>query len=125
MQHRSTRCAGFMSSTLITFAGVVGAMISVGAIVITIGVGHYRIGQNEVSITKTVPQEWAQHHIQYPHESSVTQEQLVTAQSHIDYKIGRVEKDVARVEEIVDGIAAVNRQMDQKVDQILSEIRNR
>ncbi len=109
------RHSGFLSSSLITFTGITGGIVSVGA---TIGVAHYRIGLNESAIQTTVPQLWAEQHIQHPHDGTVSDDDLTTAQKHIDFKIDRVNKDIERVQAIVDDV-------DSKVDQILIELRDR
>ena len=117
MPTESSRSGGFLSSSLITFTGITGGIVSIGTIAATIGVAHHRIGLNESAIQTTVPQLWAEQHIQHPHDGTVSDDDLATAQKHIDFKIDQVNKDIERVQTIVDDV-------DGKVDLILIELRD-
>ena len=111
------RHSGFLSSSLITFTGITGGIVSVGTIAATIGIAHHRIGINESAIQTSVPQLWAEQHIQHPHDGTISDDDLTTAQKHIDFKIDQVNRDIERVQTIVDDV-------DSKVDLILIELRD-
>ena len=102
----------------LVYSGLIGGFMSILTVAGTIAVAHHRIGLNEEALVNTASSTWAKEHVKNPHKGAVSEEELITAQTHIDYKIGIVEKDVQRVEKIVD-------RMDQKVDQILNEVRVR
>lgn len=95
--------------------GSVGGLVTVLATAATIGVAHHRIGQNEVEISQSVPQIWAEEHVKHVHESGVEKDEVATIQRHLEYQISKVEKDVERLSGKMDDVGG-------KIDKVLLEV---
>ena len=103
--------------------GIAGGLLSLGTVAMTIGVAHYRIAQAETNISGMVPQTWAAEHTRHIHEGAVERRELVTIQTHIESKIARVESDVQRMAEQVQGLSRSAAESQAIMQTILAEVK--
>ena len=104
--------------------GIAGGLLSLGTVAMTIGVAHYRIAQAEANISGMVPQAWAAEHTRHIHEGAVERRELVTIQTHSESKIARVESDVQRMAEQVQGLSRSAAESKAIMQTILEEVKN-